>query len=234
MYPVHAFVWVTAGGCVHVVRFREYCERAYKILCRNGTLFVNLFAMMKAAGLPELTSSKDIQYLKVLKTRVQTLLIKRTRWFLTLLPLFQRTRWLWVNPRRRHWRISKSSSMRLCGKAGRQRSTGWCTRWPKTTDREESQLNPKDNQKYWIHHFFLIYGYTLHGRKKQSSIMLYWWHLKTLMRCLHENYMLVDPDDASRPSFHFKEGTEDLRTDTTLLNCASYLKSLWTWHQLLE
>uniref|UniRef100_A0A8D3BM23 phosphatidylinositol-4,5-bisphosphate 3-kinase n=1 Tax=Scophthalmus maximus TaxID=52904 RepID=A0A8D3BM23_SCOMX len=34
-------------------RFREYCERAYKILCRNGTLFVNLFAMMKAAGLPE-------------------------------------------------------------------------------------------------------------------------------------------------------------------------------------
>uniref|UniRef100_A0AAQ5YFV1 phosphatidylinositol-4,5-bisphosphate 3-kinase n=1 Tax=Amphiprion ocellaris TaxID=80972 RepID=A0AAQ5YFV1_AMPOC len=45
-------------------RFREYCERAYKILCRNGTLFVNLFTMMKAAGLPELTSFKDIQYLK--------------------------------------------------------------------------------------------------------------------------------------------------------------------------
>uniref|UniRef100_A0A4W5LTD1 phosphatidylinositol-4,5-bisphosphate 3-kinase n=1 Tax=Hucho hucho TaxID=62062 RepID=A0A4W5LTD1_9TELE len=36
-------------------RFRECCEQAYKILCRNGTLFVNLFAMMKAAGLPELT-----------------------------------------------------------------------------------------------------------------------------------------------------------------------------------
>lgn len=49
----------------YVVRFRGYCERAYKILCRNGTLFVNLFAMMKAAGLPELTSFKDIQYLKV-------------------------------------------------------------------------------------------------------------------------------------------------------------------------
>lgn len=28
-------------------------------------LFVNLFAMMKAAGLPELSSFKDIQYLKV-------------------------------------------------------------------------------------------------------------------------------------------------------------------------
>ncbi|XP_056279793.1 phosphatidylinositol 4,5-bisphosphate 3-kinase catalytic subunit delta isoform isoform X2 [Pseudoliparis swirei] len=46
-------------------RFRGYCERAYKILCRNAMLFVNLFAMMKAAGLPELTSFKDIQYLKV-------------------------------------------------------------------------------------------------------------------------------------------------------------------------
>uniref|UniRef100_A0A8B9K9Y8 Phosphatidylinositol 3-kinase catalytic subunit type 3 n=1 Tax=Astyanax mexicanus TaxID=7994 RepID=A0A8B9K9Y8_ASTMX len=45
-------------------RFREYCELAYKILCRNGTLFVNLFALMRAAGLPELSSSKDIQYLK--------------------------------------------------------------------------------------------------------------------------------------------------------------------------
>uniref|UniRef100_A0A8C7MGZ2 phosphatidylinositol-4,5-bisphosphate 3-kinase n=1 Tax=Oncorhynchus kisutch TaxID=8019 RepID=A0A8C7MGZ2_ONCKI len=45
-------------------RFRECCEQAYKILCRNGTLFVNLFAMMKAAGLPELSSFKDIQYLK--------------------------------------------------------------------------------------------------------------------------------------------------------------------------
>ncbi|KAK0150945.1 Phosphatidylinositol 4,5-bisphosphate 3-kinase catalytic subunit delta isoform [Merluccius polli] len=44
--------------------FVHYCERAYKILCRNGTLFVNLFAMMKAAGLPELSSFKDIQYLK--------------------------------------------------------------------------------------------------------------------------------------------------------------------------
>ncbi|TRY82502.1 hypothetical protein DNTS_013819 [Danionella cerebrum] len=45
-------------------RFRECCEQAYKILCRNGTLFVNLFVLMKAAGLPELSSSKDIQYLK--------------------------------------------------------------------------------------------------------------------------------------------------------------------------
>ncbi|XP_028663734.1 phosphatidylinositol 4,5-bisphosphate 3-kinase catalytic subunit delta isoform isoform X1 [Erpetoichthys calabaricus] len=45
-------------------RFRSYCETAYKILCRNGVLFVNLFKIMQASGLPELSSSKDIQYLK--------------------------------------------------------------------------------------------------------------------------------------------------------------------------
>lgn len=59
------FLCFVTEHCTPVFRFREYCERAYKILCRNGTLFVNLFAMMKAAGLPELSSFKDIQYLKV-------------------------------------------------------------------------------------------------------------------------------------------------------------------------
>lgn len=69
-----------ACSCVLFVRFREYCEQAYKILCRNGTLFVNLFAMMKAAGLPELTCSKDIQYLKVLNTNHLTQASIRFRW----------------------------------------------------------------------------------------------------------------------------------------------------------
>lgn len=46
-------------------RFRGYCERAYTILRRHGLLFLHLFALMRAAGLPELSSSKDIQYLKV-------------------------------------------------------------------------------------------------------------------------------------------------------------------------
>uniref|UniRef100_A0A803TGZ9 phosphatidylinositol-4,5-bisphosphate 3-kinase n=1 Tax=Anolis carolinensis TaxID=28377 RepID=A0A803TGZ9_ANOCA len=46
-------------------RFREYCERAYMILRCHGLLFLHLFALMKAAGLPELSCSKDIQYLKV-------------------------------------------------------------------------------------------------------------------------------------------------------------------------
>uniref|UniRef100_A0A8D0C3R8 Phosphatidylinositol 4,5-bisphosphate 3-kinase catalytic subunit delta isoform n=1 Tax=Salvator merianae TaxID=96440 RepID=A0A8D0C3R8_SALMN len=45
-------------------RFRDYCERAYMILRSHGLLFLHLFALMKAAGLPELSCSKDIQYLK--------------------------------------------------------------------------------------------------------------------------------------------------------------------------
>ncbi|XP_025711469.1 phosphatidylinositol 4,5-bisphosphate 3-kinase catalytic subunit delta isoform isoform X2 [Callorhinus ursinus] len=45
-------------------RFRGYCERAYTILRRHGLLFLHLFALMRAAGLPELSCSKDTQYLK--------------------------------------------------------------------------------------------------------------------------------------------------------------------------
>ncbi|KAM4821888.1 phosphatidylinositol 4,5-bisphosphate 3-kinase catalytic subunit delta isoform-like isoform X5 [Urocitellus parryii] len=45
-------------------RFRGYCEQAYSILRHHGLLFLQLFALMQAAGLPELSSSKDIQYLK--------------------------------------------------------------------------------------------------------------------------------------------------------------------------
>lgn len=46
-------------------RFRQYCEEAYLILRKHGNLFITLFALMLTAGLPELTSVKDIQYLKV-------------------------------------------------------------------------------------------------------------------------------------------------------------------------
>lgn len=48
-----------------LIRFRSYCEQAYMILRCHGLLFLHLFALMKAAGLPELSCSKDIQYLKV-------------------------------------------------------------------------------------------------------------------------------------------------------------------------
>ncbi|KAI4790697.1 hypothetical protein KUCAC02_034464 [Chaenocephalus aceratus] len=44
--------------------FRKYCEEAYLVLRKNGNLFITLFALMLTAGLPELTSVKDIQYLK--------------------------------------------------------------------------------------------------------------------------------------------------------------------------
>ncbi|KAI5086284.1 phosphatidylinositol 4,5-bisphosphate 3-kinase catalytic subunit beta isoform, partial [Silurus meridionalis] len=44
--------------------FRQYCEDAYLILRKNGNLFITLFALMLTSGLPELTSVKDIQYLK--------------------------------------------------------------------------------------------------------------------------------------------------------------------------
>ncbi|XP_053165521.1 phosphatidylinositol 4,5-bisphosphate 3-kinase catalytic subunit beta isoform isoform X1 [Hemicordylus capensis] len=45
-------------------RFRQCCEEAYLILRKHGNLFITLFALMLTAGLPELTSVKDIQYLK--------------------------------------------------------------------------------------------------------------------------------------------------------------------------
>lgn len=48
-----------------VCSFRQYCEDAYLILRKNGNLFITLFALMLTSGLPELTSVKDIQYLKV-------------------------------------------------------------------------------------------------------------------------------------------------------------------------
>lgn len=65
-------VWVIpVCGSVHsahlfyLCSFRQYCEKAYLILRKHGNLFITLFALMLTAGLPELTSVKDIQYLKV-------------------------------------------------------------------------------------------------------------------------------------------------------------------------
>lgn len=57
---IQNLTWPTSLTC----RFRGYCERAYTILRRHGLLFLHLFALMRAAGLPELSCSKDIQYLK--------------------------------------------------------------------------------------------------------------------------------------------------------------------------
>ncbi|KAM5125878.1 LOW QUALITY PROTEIN: phosphatidylinositol 4,5-bisphosphate 3-kinase catalytic subunit delta isoform-like [Callospermophilus lateralis] len=65
---IHDFVHVIQQGKTSnnekFERFQGYCEQAYSILRRHGLLFLQLFALMRAAGLPELSSSKDIQYLK--------------------------------------------------------------------------------------------------------------------------------------------------------------------------
>ncbi|CAG9096005.1 unnamed protein product [Plutella xylostella] len=44
--------------------FREHCETAFLILRKHGHLFLSLFSMMISTGLPELSSEKDLQYLR--------------------------------------------------------------------------------------------------------------------------------------------------------------------------
>ncbi|XP_041977720.1 phosphatidylinositol 4,5-bisphosphate 3-kinase catalytic subunit delta isoform [Aricia agestis] len=44
--------------------FRELCETAFKILRKHGHLILSLFSMMISTGLPELSSEKDLQYLR--------------------------------------------------------------------------------------------------------------------------------------------------------------------------
>ncbi|XP_078374563.1 phosphatidylinositol 4,5-bisphosphate 3-kinase catalytic subunit beta isoform-like isoform X2 [Oculina patagonica] len=52
-------------------RFEQLCEEAFLILRRKGPLLINLFVMMLSAGLPELRSLDDIDYLR--KTLVLSL-----------------------------------------------------------------------------------------------------------------------------------------------------------------
>ncbi|XP_013190051.2 phosphatidylinositol 4,5-bisphosphate 3-kinase catalytic subunit delta isoform [Amyelois transitella] len=44
--------------------FREHCETAFKILRKHGHLILSLFSMMMSTGLQELSSEKDLQYLR--------------------------------------------------------------------------------------------------------------------------------------------------------------------------
>ncbi|XP_062889212.1 phosphatidylinositol 4,5-bisphosphate 3-kinase catalytic subunit delta isoform [Mobula hypostoma] len=64
----HDFVHVIQQGKTNnsekFERFRKHCEQAYMILRKHCPLFINLFVLMQAAGLPELSCAKDIQYLK--------------------------------------------------------------------------------------------------------------------------------------------------------------------------
>ncbi|XP_005157523.1 phosphatidylinositol 4,5-bisphosphate 3-kinase catalytic subunit beta isoform isoform X1 [Danio rerio] len=61
---IHVIQEGKTGNTEKFGNFRQYCEEAYMILRKNGNLFITLFALMLTAGLPELTSVKDIQYLK--------------------------------------------------------------------------------------------------------------------------------------------------------------------------
>ncbi|KAI4893118.1 hypothetical protein NFI96_020627 [Prochilodus magdalenae] len=61
---IHVIQEGKTGNTEKFGSFRQYCEDAYLILRKNGNLFITLFALMLTAGLPELTSVKDIQYLK--------------------------------------------------------------------------------------------------------------------------------------------------------------------------
>ncbi|KAK8765941.1 hypothetical protein V5799_007278 [Amblyomma americanum] len=69
--------FVLADDFVHVIthgrrnsdtaafkRFQQLCEEAFIILRRHGSLIISLFAMMLTTGMPELTSEKDLDYLR--------------------------------------------------------------------------------------------------------------------------------------------------------------------------
>ncbi|KAH8409752.1 hypothetical protein KR222_004019 [Zaprionus bogoriensis] len=65
----HDFVYVINKGCVdreaqEFCRFQELCERAFLILRKHGCLILSLFSMMISTGLPELSSEKDLNYLR--------------------------------------------------------------------------------------------------------------------------------------------------------------------------
>ncbi|CAH0555330.1 unnamed protein product [Brassicogethes aeneus] len=53
-------------------KFQEYCEKAFMILRKHGNLILSLCAMMISTGLPELSSEKDLNYLR------ETLVLSKT------------------------------------------------------------------------------------------------------------------------------------------------------------
>jgi len=65
----HDFVHVINKGqtkkeAIEFQVFQSYCEQAFLILRRHGSLIISLFAMMISTGLPELSSEKDLNYLR--------------------------------------------------------------------------------------------------------------------------------------------------------------------------
>ncbi|XP_030764150.1 phosphatidylinositol 4,5-bisphosphate 3-kinase catalytic subunit delta isoform-like [Sitophilus oryzae] len=75
----HDFVYVInkgqktqQGPVLEFKIFQDYCERAFMVLRKHGNLILSLFSMMISTGLPELSSEKDLQYLK------ETLVLSKT------------------------------------------------------------------------------------------------------------------------------------------------------------
>ncbi|CAD6992165.1 phosphatidylinositol 4,5-bisphosphate 3-kinase catalytic subunit delta isoform [Ceratitis capitata] len=65
----HDFVYVISKGrndrdSEEFLYFQNMCEKAFLVLRRHGCLILSLFSMMISTGLPELSSEKDLNYLK--------------------------------------------------------------------------------------------------------------------------------------------------------------------------
>ncbi|KAH8278942.1 hypothetical protein KR018_011586 [Drosophila ironensis] len=65
----HDFVYVINKGCndreaKEFCHFQDLCERAFLVLRKHGCLILSLFSMMISTGLPELSSEKDLNYLR--------------------------------------------------------------------------------------------------------------------------------------------------------------------------
>ncbi|KAH8381475.1 hypothetical protein KR093_005397 [Drosophila rubida] len=65
----HDFVYVINKGCIdreakEFCYFQKLCERAFLTLRKHGCLILSLFSMMISTGLPELSSEKDLNYLR--------------------------------------------------------------------------------------------------------------------------------------------------------------------------
>jgi len=59
-----AYDYKTAKENPQYLSFQSKCLEAFKILRRNSTLFINLFALMCSGGIPELSSLEDLTYLR--------------------------------------------------------------------------------------------------------------------------------------------------------------------------
>lgn len=71
----HDFVYVINKGrsdreADEFKKFQKLCETAFMTLRKHGTIILSLFAMMISTGLPELSSEKDLNYLRETLVRI--------------------------------------------------------------------------------------------------------------------------------------------------------------------